>query len=62
LPAVFPLQPPAWFLVTDCFVEDYAFTTFGLAGREYLRRIVVNKTELAAYSSLVSGGHHAKRA
>jgi hypothetical protein len=47
------------FLLT---AEDYAFTTFSLAGREHLRRIVVNKTEPAAYSSLVSGGHHAKRA
>ena len=47
------------FLLT---AEDYAFTTFSLAGREHLRRIVVNKTEPAAYSSLVSGGHHVKRA
>lgn len=47
------------FLLT---AEDYAFTTFSLAGREHLRRVVVNKTEPAAYSSLVSGGHHAKRA
>jgi len=47
------------FLLT---AEDYVFTTFSLAGREHLRHIVVNKTEPAAYSSLVSGGHHAKRA
>ena len=47
------------FLLT---AEDYALTTFSLAGREHLRRIVVNETEPAAYSSLVSGGHHAKRA
>ena len=47
------------FLLT---AEDYAFTTFSLAGREHLRRIVVTQTEPAAYSSLVSGGHHAKRA
>jgi transposase len=47
------------FLLT---AEDYAFTTFSLAGREHLRRVVVNATEPAAYSSLVSGGHHAKRA
>ncbi|MDY0050852.1 MAG: IS21 family transposase [Halothiobacillaceae bacterium] len=42
--------------------EEYALTTFSLAGREHLRRIVVTKTEPAAYSSLVSGGHHVKRA
>jgi len=47
------------FLLT---AEDYAFTTFSLAGREHLRHVVVNKTEPAAYSSLVSGGHHVKRA
>lgn len=47
------------FLLT---AEDYAFTTFSLAGREHLRRIVVTTTEPAAYRSLVSGGHHAKRA
>jgi transposase len=42
--------------------EDYAFTTFSLAGREHLRRFVVNKTDASVYSSLVSGGHHVKRA
>lgn len=47
------------FLLTT---EDYAFTTFNLAGREHLRRITVNTTEVAAYSSLVSGGCHVKRA
>jgi hypothetical protein len=47
------------FLLTT---EDYALTTFSLAGREHLRCVVVNTTEPAAYSSLVSGGHHAKRA
>lgn len=42
--------------------EDYAFTTFSLAGREHLRCVVVHKTEASAYSSLVSGGSHARRA
>ena len=43
------------FLLTP---EDYAFTTFSLAGREHLRRIVVNTTNVSAYRSLVSGGCH----
>jgi len=47
------------FLLTT---EDYALTTFSLAGREHLRRIVVNTTEPADYRSLISGGHHAERA
>jgi hypothetical protein len=47
------------FLLT---AEEYTFTTFSLAGRDYLRRIVVNKTEPASYSSLISGAHYAKRA
>ena len=42
--------------------EDYVFTTFSLAGREHLRSIIVNTTKVSAYSSLVSGGCHAKRA
>ena len=42
--------------------EDYAFTTFSLAGREHLRGVVVNTTNISAYSSLASGGYHAKRA
>jgi transposase len=41
------------FLLTP---EDYAFTTFSLAGREHLRRVVVNTTNVSAYRSLVSGG------
>ena len=47
------------FLLT---AEDYAFTTFSLAGREHLHSVVVNTTKVSAYSSLVSGGHHVKRA
>jgi len=47
------------FLLT---AEDYALTTFSLAGREHLRRIIVNTTDVSAYHSLVSGGCHAKRA
>ena len=47
------------FLLTT---EDYAFATFSLAGREHLRRIVVNTTDVSAYNSLVSGGCHVKRA
>jgi len=31
------------FLMTD---EDYALTTFSLAGREHLRHIVVHKTDV----------------
>ncbi len=47
------------FLLTT---EDYAFTTFCLAGRDHLRRIVVNKTDVSAYRSLISGGYHVKPA
>jgi len=47
------------FLLTT---EDYAFTTFNLAGREHLRSVTVNKTEVAAYGSLISGGCHVKTA
>jgi hypothetical protein len=47
------------FLLTT---EDYAFTTFSLAGREHLRGVTVNKTDVSAYGSLVSGGCHVKTA
>jgi transposase len=47
------------FLLT---AEDYAFTTFSLAGREHLRRITVNTTKVSSYSSLVSGVCNVKRA
>jgi len=47
------------FLLTT---EDYALTTFSLAGREHLRHIIVNTTDVSAYNSLVSGGCHVKRA
>ena len=47
------------FLLTT---EDYAFTTFSLAGREHLRSVTVNKTNVSAYSSLVSGGCYGKLA
>ena len=47
------------FLLT---AEDYAFTTFSLAGREHLRRIAVNTTKISAYSSLIYGACHVKRA
>ena len=43
------------FLLTT---EDYAFTTFSLAGRNHLRGVAVNKTDVSAYGSLVSGGYH----
>ena len=36
--------------------QEYAFTSFSLAGREHLRCITVNTTKVSAYSSLVSGG------
>ena len=42
--------------------EDYAFTSFSLAGREHLRGVMVNTTKVSAYSSLVSGGYHVKPA
>ncbi len=42
--------------------EDYAFTSFSLAGREHLRGVVVNTTNISAYNSLALGGYHAKRA
>jgi len=47
------------FLLTT---EDYAFKTFSLAGREHLRSVAVNKTNVSAYSSLMQGGCHVKRA
>jgi len=47
------------FLLTT---EDYAFTTFSLAGREHLRSVNVNKTDVSAYGSLVSGGCRVKTA
>jgi len=47
------------FLLTT---EDYAFTTFSLAGREHLRGVVVNTTNVSSYSSLVSGDYHVKPA
>jgi transposase len=47
------------FLLTT---EDYAFTTFSLAGREHLRGVVVGTTSVSAYSSLTQGGHHVKTA
>jgi hypothetical protein len=42
--------------------EDYAFTTFSLAGRDHLRHIVVHQTSIADYRSLTQGGCHVKRA
>jgi len=42
--------------------EDYAFTTFSLAGREHLRGVTVNETQVSAYGSLISGGCHVKTA
>jgi hypothetical protein len=47
------------FLLTT---EDYAFTTFSLAGRDHLRSVAVHKTDVSAYGSLVSGGRHVKTA
>ena len=47
------------FLLT---AEDYAFTTFSLAGRDHLRHIVVHQTSVADYRSLTQGGCHVKRA
>ena len=42
--------------------QEYAFTSFSLAGREHLRCITVNTTKVSAYSSLVSGGRYVKQA
>ena len=42
--------------------EDYVFTSFSLAGREHLRSVTVDKTDISAYGSLVSGGRHVKTA
>jgi hypothetical protein len=47
------------FLLTT---EDYAFTTFSLADRDHLRSVAVHTTKIQAYSSLASGGCHAKLA
>jgi transposase len=41
------------FLLT---AEDYAFTTFSLAGRDHLRRTVVHQTTVSDYRSLMQGG------
>jgi transposase len=41
------------FLLTT---EDYAFTTFSLAGREHLRHTVVHQTTTSDYRSLMQGG------
>jgi len=38
--------------------QEYAFTSFSLAGRDHLREVTVNTTKVSAYSSLVSGGGH----
>jgi hypothetical protein len=40
--------------------EDYALTTFSLAGRDHLRQVLVNTTSVSAYSSLASGGSRAQ--
>ena len=42
--------------------QEYAFTSFSLAGREHLRGVTVNTTKVSAYSSLVSGGSHVQQA
>lgn len=47
------------FLLT---AEDYAFTTFSLAGREHLRHTVVHQTTASDYRSLMQGGCHVKGA
>lgn len=47
------------FLLT---AEDYAFTTFSLAGRDHLRHIVVHQTSVADYRSLTQGDCHVKGA
>ena len=47
------------FLLTT---EDYAFTTFSLAGRDHLRSVAVHMTKVEDYGSLVSGGCHVKLA
>jgi transposase len=47
------------FLLT---AEDYAFTTFSLAGRDHLRHIVVRQTSVADYRSLTQGDCHVKGA
>jgi transposase len=41
---------------------DYAFTTFSLAGREHLRNVTVNKTDVSVYGSLTQGGRYVKQA
>jgi len=38
--------------------QEYAFTSFSLAGRAQLLRVTVNPSKVSAYSSLVSGGGH----
>ena len=47
------------FLLTT---EEYALTTFRLAGRDHLRSVVVHTTDVSAYRSLVSGGYHVNTA
>lgn len=38
--------------------EDYKFSTFNLAGREHLRGVNVNTTDISAYDSLICGGSY----
>jgi len=47
------------FLLTTA---DYAFTTFSLAGREHLRNITVNKTDVSVYGSLTQEDRYVKQA
>jgi transposase len=47
------------FLLTT---EEYALTTFRLAGREHLRTVSVHTTVISAYNSLLQGGCHVKTA
>jgi len=46
------------FLLTG---QEYAFTTFSLAGRDHLRGVEVHTTEISAYSCLTQGGYYVGR-
>ena len=56
---IYSYQAILQFLLTT---EEYAFTSFSLAGREHLRHVVIDKTDITAYSCLVWGGGYVQSA
>ena len=56
---IYSYQAILQFLLTT---QEYAFTSFSLAGRDHLRHIVIGKTDIASYSCLALGGCHVQSA